>query len=203
MTMARKKNEMDLAAKRQCGLQMVDLLDTPAAWLPVIDENPLLPGFDPKTIVGWTIVMRFPMYTEDDDDAVPSSFQWFKGTIRKAITRGTKAFEKGYNVDITWDGEKMLQSHTLRAADFCDGSDLPDKLRTPFFRIMKLSEYHKIKKAAWVLEHDNLLRRIEYDEIDETPDGHCGFRVTARQVSVPHRDHWRRAARRNRSCGDS
>jgi len=75
MTMARKKNEMDLAAERQCGLQMVDLLDTPAAWLPVIDENPLLPGFDPKTIVGWTIVMRFPMYTEDDDDAVPSSFK--------------------------------------------------------------------------------------------------------------------------------
>ena len=74
----------------------------------------------------------------------------------------------------------MLQSHTLRAADFCDGSDLPDKLRTPFFRIMKLSEYHKIKKAAWVPEHDNLLRRIEHDEIDETPDGHCGFRVTAR-----------------------
>ena len=74
----------------------------------------------------------------------------------------------------------MLQSHTLRSADFCDGSDFPDKLRTPFFRIMKLSEYHKIKKAAWVLEHDNLLRRIEYDEIDDTPDGHCGFRVTAR-----------------------
>ena len=74
----------------------------------------------------------------------------------------------------------MQQSHTLRAADSCDGSELPDKMRIPFFRIMKKSEYRRIKKAAWVPEHDNFLRRIKYDEIDETPDDHCGFSVAGR-----------------------
>ena len=66
----------------------------------------------------------------------------------------------------------MLQSHTLRAADFCGGSNCQTD--------HEKGEYRRIKKAAWVHEHDNFLRRIKYDEIDETSDGHCGFRVTAR-----------------------
>jgi len=64
----------------------------------------------------------------------------------------------------------MLQSHTLRAADFCGGSNCQTD--------HEKGEYRRIKKAACVHEHDNFLRRIKYDEIDETSDCHCGFRVT-------------------------
>ena len=153
---------------------MVDLFDTPGAWLPVIDENPRLPGFHPKTIVGWTVVIcdspraRATMTTPYQVHLSGSKESSGRPLLKeqRLLKKDTTSISSGMATR-----NKMQQSHTLRAVGFCDGSDLPDKMRTPFIRTMKLCEYHSIE----------FLRRIKCVEVDETPpDGNCGFRVSER-----------------------
>ena len=68
------KNEMELTA------EMVNFIDTDPGVGCISSTNPapLIPGFDPKTIVDCMYYRRaIPISTDDDDDAVPSSFEWF------------------------------------------------------------------------------------------------------------------------------